>query len=113
MNERPLARELLPPGLEDRAAAPLVAAVGGDPDLARAAWAFAHGMIMLELNERFPPGVDLDAWQAGLRGFARGDNPVSLASGGLRSGPGFEAGGDFAVAGHRDEMDALKGAAGA
>jgi AcrR family transcriptional regulator len=73
MNERPLARELLPPGLEDRAAAPLVAAVGGDPDLARAAWAFAHGMIMLELNERFPPGVDLDAaWQAGLRGFARG-----------------------------------------
>ena len=73
MNERPLARELLPPGLEDRAAAPLVAAVGGDPDLARAAWAFAHGMIMLELNDRFPPGADLDAaWQAGLRGFARG-----------------------------------------
>ena len=73
MNERPLARDLLPPGLEDRAAAPLVAAVGGDPDLARAAWAFAHGMIMLELNDRFPPGADLDAaWQAGLRGFARG-----------------------------------------
>jgi len=73
MNERPLARELLPPGLEDRAAAPLVATVGGDPDLARAAWAFAHGMIMLELNDRFPPGADLDAaWQAGLRGFARG-----------------------------------------
>ncbi len=73
MNERPLARELLPAGLEDRAAAPLVAAVGGDPDLARAAWAFAHGMVMLELNERFPPGADLDAaWQAGLQGFARG-----------------------------------------
>jgi AcrR family transcriptional regulator len=42
MNERPLARELLPPGLEDRAAAPLVAAVGGDPDLARAVWAFTR-----------------------------------------------------------------------
>jgi AcrR family transcriptional regulator len=72
MNERPLARELLPPGLEDRAAAPLVAAVGGDPDLARAAWAFAHGMVMLELNERFPPEADLDAaWRAGLGRFAR------------------------------------------
>lgn len=73
MNERPLARELLPPGLEDRAAAPLVAAVGGDPDLARAAWAFAHGMIMLELNDRFPPGADLDAaWQSGLLAFQAG-----------------------------------------
>jgi AcrR family transcriptional regulator len=73
MNERPLARELLPPGLEDRAAAPLVAAVGGDPDLARAAWAFAHGMIMLELNDRFPPSADLDAaWRAGLSRFGPG-----------------------------------------
>lgn len=80
MNERPLARELLPPGLEDRAAAPLVAAVGGDPDLARAAWAFAHGMIMLELNDRFPPGADLDAaWEAGLGSFVRGATPVGLA----------------------------------
>jgi hypothetical protein len=44
--------------------------VGGDPDVARAAWAFAHGMIMLELNERFPPGADLDAaWRAGMEGF--------------------------------------------
>jgi AcrR family transcriptional regulator len=70
MTERPLARELLPAGLEERAAAPLVTAVGGDPDVARAAWAFAHGMIMLELNERFPPGADLDAaWRAGMDGF--------------------------------------------
>ncbi|HEX3751584.1 MAG TPA: TetR/AcrR family transcriptional regulator [Streptosporangiaceae bacterium] len=71
MNERPLNRDQLPPGVEDRAAAPLVAAVGGGPDLARAAWAFAHGMIMLELNQRFPPGADLDAaWRAGLAAVA-------------------------------------------
>jgi AcrR family transcriptional regulator len=70
MTERPLDRDQLPPGLEERAAAPLVRAMGGDPDAARAAWAFAHGMIMLELNQRFPPGADLDAaWRAGLEGF--------------------------------------------
>ena len=71
MSERPLNRDRLPPGVEDRAAAPLVTAVGGDPDLARAAWAFAHGMVMLELNQRFPPGADLDAaWRAGLTAVA-------------------------------------------
>ena len=71
MSERPLNRDQLPPGVEDRAAAPLVTAVGGDPDLARAAWAFAHGMVMLELNQRFPPGADLDAaWRAGLTAVA-------------------------------------------
>ena len=80
MNERPLARDLLPPGLEDRAAAPLVAAVGGDPDLARAAWAFAHGMVMLELNDRFPPSADLAAaWGAGLRRF--GERPPEAGYG--------------------------------
>jgi AcrR family transcriptional regulator len=73
MTERPLARELLPAGLEERAAAPLVTALGGDPDLSRAAWAFAHGMITLELNERFPPGAGLDAaWRAGLAAFQPG-----------------------------------------
>jgi AcrR family transcriptional regulator len=67
MTERPLDREHLTPGAEERAARPLVDAFGGDPDLARAAWAFAHGMTVLELNDRFPPGADLDAaWQRGL-----------------------------------------------
>ena len=70
MTERPLDRNRLPPGLEERAATPLLTAVGGDPDLTRAAWAFAHGMIMLELNERFPPGAGLDdAWRAGMERF--------------------------------------------
>jgi Tetracyclin repressor-like, C-terminal domain len=33
-------------------------------------WASAHGMIMLELNGRFPPDADLDAaWRAGIAAF--------------------------------------------
>ena len=60
MTERPLARERLTPGVEERAAKPIVDAVGGDADAARAVWAFAHGMTILELSGRFPPGADLD-----------------------------------------------------
>ncbi|MEW2085501.1 TetR/AcrR family transcriptional regulator [Streptomyces sp. NPDC005283] len=70
--DRPLAREALPAGVEDRAVAPLLRAVGGDADAARAAWAFAHGMTILELNGRFPPGADLAAaWATGSAGFDR------------------------------------------
>jgi AcrR family transcriptional regulator len=71
MTERELQRELLAPGVEDRAARTLYEAVGGDPDLARAAWAFAHGMTILELNRCLPPDADLDAaWERGIRAFA-------------------------------------------
>ena len=71
MTERPLARDRLTPGVEERAAAPIVEAVG-DPDGARAMWAFAHGMTILELNGRFPPGADLDAaWERGIAAFRR------------------------------------------
>ncbi|WP_406732251.1 TetR/AcrR family transcriptional regulator [Streptomyces sp. NBC_01794] len=70
--DRPIAREALPAGVEDRAVAPLLRAVGGDADAARAAWAFAHGMTILELNGRFPPGADLAAaWATGSAGFVR------------------------------------------
>lgn len=70
MTERPLDREHLTAGAEQRAARPIVQALGGDVDLARAAWAFAHGMTILELNERFPPDADLDAaWKRGLDAF--------------------------------------------
>jgi AcrR family transcriptional regulator len=73
MTAGPLPRERLRPGVEARAAAPLVQATG-DPNLARAAWAFAHGMMILELDGRFPPEADLDAaWRAGLAAFADGD----------------------------------------
>ncbi|MEA2364746.1 MAG: hypothetical protein QOI32_258 [Thermoleophilaceae bacterium] len=72
MTERALKRELLAPGAEARAAAPVLAAAGGDSDLARAAWAFAHGMTILELDERFPPDADLEAaWARGLAAFTR------------------------------------------
>lgn len=67
MNDRSLNRRLIAPGSEDRAAAPLIHAAGGDQDLARAVWAFAHGMTILELNDRFPRGADLDAaWKRGI-----------------------------------------------
>ncbi|MEU7407449.1 TetR/AcrR family transcriptional regulator [Streptomyces sp. NPDC044948] len=68
---RPLARPALPEGLEDRAAMPLARAVHGDIDIARSFWAFAHGMVTLELDGRFPPGADLDAaWRTGCEAFA-------------------------------------------
>lgn len=70
MTERPLPREQLSPGVEDRAQRPVIEAVGGDPDLARALWAFAHGMVILEITNRFPPDADLDAaWERGLQAF--------------------------------------------
>jgi AcrR family transcriptional regulator len=66
--ERPLPRAALPPGLEDRAAMPLLRACGGDLDLARATWAFAHGMVILEIHGRFPDDADLPAaWNRGLK----------------------------------------------
>jgi AcrR family transcriptional regulator len=69
MTDQPLPRDRLPAGVEDRAAAPLLRAAG-DPDRARAVWAFAHGMIMLELAQRFPPGADLRAaWREGVAAF--------------------------------------------
>lgn len=71
----PLPRERLRPGVEQRAAAPILRAAG-DPDLARAIWAFAHGMVILELDRRFPVDADLDAaWAAGIGAFAQESRP--------------------------------------
>lgn len=71
MNYQPLRRDLLPGGLEARAAQPLAEAAGYDEARARAMWAFAHGMVSLEIDGRFPPRADLDeAWRAGLAAFA-------------------------------------------
>ena len=67
MYDRELNRSLLAPDSEQRAVVPVVQAAGGDRDLARAAFAFAHGMMILELNNRFPPSADLDAaWRRGI-----------------------------------------------
>lgn len=70
MTTNPIKRDELPDGVEAAAAQPLVDAVHGDEPRARALWAFAHGMVSLELAGRFPPDADLDAaWAAGLRGL--------------------------------------------
>ena len=70
LNSRPLDRDTLPPGLEDRAAAPLIDACGGDRTLARAAWGTVNGLVDLELAHRFPPGTDLEpVYAAAARAF--------------------------------------------
>lgn len=69
MTERPLPRDQLPEGLEARTAAPLLLATG-DAARARAAWAFVHGLTMLELNDRLPhDGLTEPAWQIGVQQF--------------------------------------------
>lgn len=68
--EGELPRDQLPEGLESWTAEPLVR-VMGEQQSARAAWAFAHGMTILELDGRFPQGADLDAaWNAGVSALA-------------------------------------------
>jgi AcrR family transcriptional regulator len=72
MHNGPLPRQHLPAGVEERAAAPVLR-VAGSRARARALWAFAHGMVMLELDQRFPPDADLDAaWEAGITAFQTG-----------------------------------------
>jgi AcrR family transcriptional regulator len=72
MHDGPLPRQHLPAGVEERAAAPVLR-VAGSRARARALWAFAHGMVMLELDQRFPPDADLDAaWEAGITAFQTG-----------------------------------------
>jgi AcrR family transcriptional regulator len=67
VTERPLNRPALVEGVEARFVRQLIRAAGEDRDLARAFWAFAHGMTILELNSRFPPDADLDAaWRSGV-----------------------------------------------
>lgn len=76
MTERALDRDLLTPGSEQRGAQAFLDAAGGDRDLARALWAFAHGMTILELNRRFPADADLDvAWKCGMDAFRLGAEP--------------------------------------
>jgi AcrR family transcriptional regulator len=68
--EGPLPRERLPEGLEAWTAEPLVR-VAGTEAKARATWAFAHGMTILELDGRFPAHADLDAaWDSGVAALA-------------------------------------------
>jgi AcrR family transcriptional regulator len=69
MTDRPLPLEHLPAGVQDRAAAPLLV-ITGSLARARALWAFAHGMVQLELARRLPPDADVEAaWQEGVAAF--------------------------------------------
>ena len=52
----PLDRQALPPGLEDWSGRPFLDATG-EPHRAQALWAAAHGMVILELDGRFPTGT--------------------------------------------------------
>jgi AcrR family transcriptional regulator len=64
-----LDRERLPEGLEEWAGNPWFV-VTKDPWLAQALWSFAHGMLILELDQRYPPGSDLsETWRAGATAF--------------------------------------------
>jgi AcrR family transcriptional regulator len=75
----PLPRENLPPGLEDWAGNPWFV-VTGDPHLAQALWSFAHGMVILELDSRYPPGSELErTLEAGATAFERSAAPFGGA----------------------------------
>ncbi|MBN2623255.1 MAG: TetR/AcrR family transcriptional regulator [Acidimicrobiales bacterium] len=66
----PLPRDALPEGLEDWAGEPFFL-VTGDPYRAQALWSFAHGMVILELDRRFPDHSALDrTWAEGAAAFA-------------------------------------------
>lgn len=57
------------PGLEAWAGEPFFLAVG-EPYLAQALWSFAHGTLILELDQRFLDGSNLDqTWHAGTEAF--------------------------------------------
>ena len=65
-----LPRADLPPGLETWAGAPFRLATG-EPYRGQALWAFAHGMVVLELDRRFADDSRLDTtWAEGAAAFA-------------------------------------------
>jgi AcrR family transcriptional regulator len=71
MTTRPLPRGQIPSEVVAGAAAPLMAAVGGDLDRTRAVWGLAHGLVLLELDGRLPDDADIDAaWRVGVHAFA-------------------------------------------
>lgn len=64
-----LPRERLAPGIEEWAGEPFFL-VTGDPYRGQALWSFTHGMVILEIDERFPAGSDLErTWAQGTEAF--------------------------------------------
>jgi AcrR family transcriptional regulator len=67
--DRSFPRQDLIAGLEDWARNPFYV-VTGEEHLAQALWSLAHGMVILELDGRYPPGSDLDrTWRIGASAF--------------------------------------------
>jgi AcrR family transcriptional regulator len=65
-----LRRDLLPECLEEWAGQPFFFAAG-DPFRSQALWSAAHGMVILEIDGRYPDGSDLDrTWKAAAAAFA-------------------------------------------
>lgn len=68
---RPLDRQRIGPEAEANAQAPLLEVTGGNIEAARAVWGLAHGLIDLELTNRFPFGADIEAtWDHAINAFA-------------------------------------------
>lgn len=64
MTDRPLQRDLLEPGVEAAGMQALLDLFGetlSEHPRSRAMWAWAHGLVVLEIAGRFPPGVDLES----------------------------------------------------
>jgi AcrR family transcriptional regulator len=64
-----LRRDLLPECLEEWAGQPFFFAAG-DPFRSQALWSLAHGMVILEIDGRYPEDSDLDrTWRAAADAF--------------------------------------------
>jgi AcrR family transcriptional regulator len=76
----PLDREAIAPGIEDWAGSPFFF-VTGEPYRAQALWAFAHGMVILEIDNRFLDVSHLDrTWRAGALAFAVTPRDTTVAA---------------------------------
>jgi AcrR family transcriptional regulator len=65
-----LPRREIAAGLEEWAGEPFFL-VTADHFLAQALWSYAHGMVILELDQRYPDGSELArTWRAGSEAFA-------------------------------------------
>jgi AcrR family transcriptional regulator len=65
----PLARESLPPGLDEWAGEPFFLATG-EPHRAQALWSLAHGLVILEIDGRYRDGAQVDqTWHAAATVF--------------------------------------------
>lgn len=65
-----LRRDLLPEWLEDWAGQPFYLAADRDEYRSQALWSLAHGMVILEIDGRYPEGCDLgQTWKAAATAF--------------------------------------------